>query len=321
MMLNVNNFKPMKNRLFASLTLVLVSLFLVGCSSDNVMQDASQVTNLQEVDFSVFSKTLDDIPTPSASSRADEEASSVPLSKTDLFTELEVVLIPVNEVNKISYYVRQLSTDDNFGEAKLYVPQGDYYLVAVAAKTKNPTKGHQITIKSTTEVDFPENIVTDMAYNYQKVSVGTEKQSVSVPLKRAVAALRVVAADLVSPTTQSFEVTFDKGVGSVFNPSTGFCDKEEKYTRNFDISDKVNWKMTFTVYVLLPKAEEKDASVTFRSIDTSDKTIKSTTFNDVHLVYGKRTSYQGPLFTPTTSASFTFSEGSIDDADEVHTFE
>lgn len=306
----------MQFRLFANLALAVISLLFVGCTTDNATQEASQVSNLQEVDFSVFEMTQEDLPT-----RADE-ASSVPLSETNLFTELEVALISKNKVDSVCYYVRQLSTDEKFGEAKLYVPKGEYYLVAVAAKTSNPTKGHQITIKSNTEIDFPDNIVTDMAYSYQEVTVGDTKQSLSVTLKRGVSAFFVASADQCVSNAKYFELSFTNGVGSVFNPSTGFCDKEvTTYTRKFDISGKGGKSMGFTVYVLLPEKEKNDVHVTLKSIDTDNKPIKTISFDNVHMVYGKRTSYRGPLFTTTTSASFTFSEGSIDDADAEHEFD
>ena len=300
--------------------LVFATLLFGGCSTDNAMQEASQVSNLNEVDFSVFEKTLDELPTRSVSSRADE-SSSVPLSETNLFTELEVALIPVDDTDNLKYSVRQLSTEDKFGETKLYVPAGDYYLVAVAANTKNPVKDHQITIKSTTEVDFPNGIVTDMAYSYQKVTIGAEKSSRTISLKRGVSAFKIESTDRAVANSKTYEITINKGVGSVFDPSTGFCAKEEKYVRTFDLTGQVGRTMSFTVFVLLPKAEEKDASITVKSIDTSDNIIKSLTFDDVHLVCGKRTVYQGPLFTPTSSVSFTIAEGNIEDADDVHEFD
>lgn len=305
----------MKNRLIASLALAMVALLYVGCTSDNAMPETSQVSNLQEVDFSVFEKTQDDLPTRAG------DASSVPLSETELFTELEVALIPVDDVDNVDNVVRQLSTDDGFGKTKLYVPKGDYYLVAVAAKTKNPTKGHQIDIKSNTEIDFPDGIVSDMAYYYEKVTVGDTKKSLSVPLKRGVSALLVSSTDVALSNTNFFEATFANGVGNVFNPATGFCSNTGTYSRRFDISGTEGRGKNFTIYVLLPKVEVNDINVTLKSLDTSGNPIKTITFNDVHLVYGKRTTYRGPIFTNTTSTSFTFSEGSIGDADDVHDFD
>lgn len=310
----------MPNRAFASLLLVMVSLFFVGCSSDNVMPDASQVTNLHEVDFSVFEKTLDDLPSRAMSSRADE-TSSVPLSQTELFTEMEVCLIPVNDVSNVRYSVRQLSTDDHFGETKLYVPEGDYYLVAVAAKTKNPGKNHQITIKSNTEIDFPDGYVTDMAYNYQRVTIGKEKKSLDVLLKRGVSAFFLSSTDRIPANIKSLEISFTKGVGKVFDPSTGHCAKEEKVTRAYDPSADVGKTISITMYVLLPQQELKTAEVSVKSIDQDGNVIKAISFSNVHMVMGKRTTYTGPLFTSTTSASFTFSEGNLEDADGGHEFD
>jgi len=310
----------MTNRAFTSFLLVLASLLFVGCSSDSVMPDAPQVSNLHEVDFSVFEKTLDDLPSRAMSSRADE-TGSVPLAQTALFTELEVCLIPVNDVSNVRYSVRQLSTDDDFGETKLYVPEGEYYLVAVAAKTKNPVEGHQVTIKSNTEIDFPDNFVSDMAYNYQKVTIGKEKKALDVLLKRGVSAFFLTSTDRIPTNIKSIEISFTKGVGYVFNPSTGHCAKEEKTTREYNLTANVNKTISITMYVLLPQQETKTAEVSVKAIDQDENTIKSMQFSNVHMVMGKRTAYTGPLFTSTTSASFTFSEGSLENADGVHEFE
>lgn len=310
----------MNHRLFAGFLLALASLLFVGCSADNATPGASQVTNLHEVDFSVFEKTLDNLPSRAAFTRADG-TSSVPLSQTNLFSELEVCMIPVNDVGNVNYRVRQLSTEDNFGETKLYVPDGDYYLVVVAANTKNPVKNHQITIKSTTEVDFPDGILTDMAYSYQKVKIGKDKQSLTVQLKRAVSAFLLSSTDLVPSNIKTLEVTFTKGAGPVFNPSTGHCAKEASMSRVYDLTTHINYQMKFTMYVLLPQDDENTAEVLVKATDQKGGTIKSMTFSNVHMVNGKRTTYQGPLFTATTSASFTIDEGSIGDADGVHNFD
>lgn len=317
---NNKKLKPMKHRLFAGFLLVITSLFFVGCSSENATPDALQVTNLHEVDFSVFEKTLDELPSRAMSSRADE-TSSVPLSQTELFTELEVCLIPVNDVSNVRYSVRQLSTDDNFGKTKLYVPEGTYYLVAVAAKTKNLAEGHRITIKSNTEIDFPDDYINDMAYCYQEVTIGKEKKSLDVLLKRGVSAFMLSSADRIPANIKSVEISFTKGVGKVFNPLTGRCAKEEKVTRVYDLATNVNKTISITMFVLLPQQETKTAEVSVKVIDQDENTIKSMSFSNVHMVIGKRTVYKGPLFTSTTSASFTFSEGNLENVDGVHEFE
>ena len=69
------------------------------------------------------------------------------------------------------YLVTQFSTDKNFGQVKLYVPRGNYKMVAIAAATDNPSKDNKVSIKSKTEVVFPKNEVKDMFYTYQDIAV------------------------------------------------------------------------------------------------------------------------------------------------------
>lgn len=306
----------MKVRLFGSLTLALASLLFLGCSSDNVMQDASQVSNLHEVDFSVFEKTLEDLPT-----RADD-ASGTPLSETNLFSELEVAMIPTNKLDDLSYAVRQLSTDDNFGSTKLYVPDGDYYLVAVAANTKNPVKGHQVTIKSTSEIDFADGKVTDMAYYYGKVTIDSKKKtSLSVPLQRGAACLFLNGVSVKPDDVTAYKLTLSGGVGKTFNPSTGCCTKEESLSLSYDLTPYQGKRIYINVYCTLTNPEVKEAAVTGTAYDKDDNVVKKISLSDVYLVRGKKTTYTGPLFTSTTGMGFTITQPTMLDVDSGHTFE
>lgn len=307
----------MYNRLFANFMLALASILITGCTTDNVMQDASQVSNLNEVDFSVFEKSIEDLPTRAG------DASGTPLSETELFSELEVAMIPTTKVDEVSYSVRQLSKDDDtFGMTKLYVPDGEYYLVAIAANTKNPSKGHQVTIKSTTEIDFPDSVISDMAYYCDKVKIsGDKKTTLSVPLKRGAACFHLCGVRPKLDNAASYKITLSSVFGSVFDPSTGCCAKENTVVRTYNLTSYQGKTLDFTVYCLLSKTEVTNAVITGTAFDKDGKVIKAITLNGVHMVQGKRTTYTGPLFTSTTEAGFTIIQTDMENVDSGHTFE
>lgn len=227
--------------------LVFVASLLVGCTSDNVMTGSSQVEN-QEVVFNLFEHSISGLET-----RGDESGNKA-LADCGLFSELELAMVPEGGTMESAYCIRQDDSMDGFGQMKLQVPTGTYQLVIVAANTPKPinTK-NRIDIKSLTEVDFPNNQVSDMAYCYQKVTVAStgKTQTIDCVLKRAVACV----------------------------------------------------------------------SLSTTATDTDGKEIKSTSFQDVHLVAGKRTTYKGPFFSYTNKFSVSVTEADITDSGFSKVFE
>lgn len=209
----------MKNFRSIGLMLVFVASLLVGCTSDNVMTGSSQVEN-QEVVFNLFEHSISGLET-----RGDESGNKA-LADCGLFSELELALVPKGGTMESAYCIRQDDSMDGFGQMKLQVPTGTYQLVIVAANTPKPinTK-NRIDIKSLTEVDFPNNQVSDMAYCCQEVTVAStgETQTIDCVLKRAVACVTLETTDRVLDNMKSFSINISGNCGNVFNPSTGHC--------------------------------------------------------------------------------------------------
>ena len=109
---------------------------------------------------------------------------------------------------------------DSFGQMKLLLPTGTYQLVIVAANTPKPinTK-NRINIKSLTEVDFPNNQVSDMAYCCQEVTVAStgKTQTIDCVLKRAVACVCLETTDKVLANQKTFSISISGNCGNVFN--------------------------------------------------------------------------------------------------------
>lgn len=289
--------------------------------------DSSSRSDKLEVSFNFFEKSISEIESRAGTAdvaqaaspwitRADTDGKKN-LSECKQITELEVALFP--EDKDTMYLVTQFSTDKNFGQVKLYVPRGNYKMVAIAAATDNPSKDNKVSIKSKTEVVFPKNEVKDMFYTYQDIAVkGREKsQNYDCILKRGVTVLQLNCREEPCPDyMKSFKYTITGNCGNVFNPSTGHCLKQATLTKTYDISDDrfTAKRFSFTIYFFLGADDVSDITLTTQSTDTEDKVVKSLSFENVHMVKGKMTIYKGPFLSTHSAASFIIDSPTIPDS-------
>lgn len=237
----------MKKYFTKSLWLIIAALLVVSCSKEDGVMDSSSRSDKLEVSFNFFEKSVSEIESRAGTAdvaqaaspwitRADTDGKKN-LSECKQITELEVALFP--EGKDTMYLVTQFSTDKNFGQVKLYVPRGNYKMVAIAAATDNPSKVNKVSIKSQTKVVFPNNEVTDMFYTYQDIAVKDreERQNYDCILKRGVSVLVLDSRLEIRPDyIKSFKYTITGNCGNVFNPSTGHCLKKTTLTKTYDIS-------------------------------------------------------------------------------------
>lgn len=314
----------MKKYLTKSLWLIIAALLVVSCSKEDGVMDSSSRSDKLEVSFNFFEKSISEIESRAGTAdvaqaaspwitRADTDVKKN-LSECKQITELEVALFP--EDRDTMYLVTQFSTDKNFGQVKLYVPRGNYKMVAIAASTDNPSKNHKISIKSQTEVVFPNNEVTDMFYTYQNIAVKDreESQNYDCILKRGVTVLQLNCREEPCPDyMKSFKYTITGNCGNVFNPSTGHCLKQATLTKTYDISDDrfTAKRFSFSIYFFLGADDVPDITLTTQSIDTKDKVVKNLSFENVHMVKGKMTIYKGPFLSTHSAASFIIDSPTI----------
>ena len=314
----------MKKYLTKSLWLIIAALLVVSCSKEDGVMDSSSQSDKLEVSFNFFEKSISEIESRAGTAgvaqaaspwitRADTDGKKT-LSDCKQITELEVALFP--EDRDTMYLVTQFSTDKNFGQVKLYVPRGNYKMVAIAASTDNPSKNHKVSIKSQTEVVFPNNEVTDMFYTYQNIAVKDreESQNYDCILKRGVSVLLLDSRLEVRPDyIKSFKYTITGNCGNVFNPSTGHCLEKTSLTKTYDISgDRFTAKrFSFSIYFFLGADDVSDITLTTQSIDTKDKVVKNLSFENVHMVKGKMTIYKGPFLSTHSAASFIIDSPTI----------
>lgn len=306
----------MKNVFTSGMILFLAMTTTVSCTQENVMLETTPQVKNQEVRFCFFEKSIvpigQDEESNLARTRADGSEKS--LKDAKLYTDLQVCLIPKGDKTTAGYTVRQENWDDKFGNVSLQVPAGEYTLVAVAAKT-DLQQEERIEVKSRYEMTFANNIVRDMAYTLQDIKVETGSKAVTqnVSLKRAVSCFELQATDIMPLTTKTQEITISGSCGTVFNPSTGFCKENATITRNFSFEAKEHQKTGFhyTLYTLLTDKDVTDIHITATAKDKEEKVIKTVSFDNVHLVIGKKTTYTGPIFTYPNNMSFTVNQPEI----------
>lgn len=306
----------MKKAFTSGMILFLAMTTTVSCTQENVMLETTPQVKNQEVRFCFFERSIvpigQDEESNLARTRADGSEKS--LKDAKLYTDLQVCLIPKGDETTAGYTVRQENWDDKFGNVSLQVPAGEYTLVAVAAKT-DLQKEERIEVKSRHEMTFANNIVRDMAYTLQdiKVESGSKAVTQNVSLKRAVSCFELQATDIMPLTTKTQKITISGSCGTVFNPSTGFCKEKATITRNFSIEAKEHQERSIhsTLYTLLTDKDVTDIHITATAKDKEEKVIKTVSFDNVHLVIGKKTTYTGPIFTYPNNMSFTIDQPEI----------
>lgn len=306
----------MKKAFTSGMILFLAMTTMVSCTQENVMLETTPQVKNQEVRFCFFESSIvpigQDEESNLARTRADGSEKS--LKDANLYTDLQVCLIPKGDETTAGYTVRQENWDDKFGNVSLQVPAGEYTLVAVAAKT-DLQQEERIEVKSRYEMTFANNIVRDMAYTLQdiKVESGSKAVTQNVSLKRAVSCFELCATDIMPLTTKTQKITISGSCGTVFNPSTGFCKEKATITRNFSFEAKEHQKTGFhyTLYTLLTDKDITDIHITATAKDKEEKVIKTVSFDNVHLVIGKKTTYTGPIFTYPNNMSFTVNQPEI----------
>lgn len=306
----------MKKAFISGMILFLAMTTTVSCTQENVMLETTPQVKNQEVRFCFFESSIvpigQDEESNLARTRADGSKQS--LKDAKLYTDLQVCLIPKGDETTAGYTVRQENWDDKFGNVSLQVPAGEYTLVAVAAKT-DLQQEERIEVKSRYEMTFANNIVRDMAYTLQdiKVESGSKAVTQNVSLKRAVSCFKLQATDIMPLTSKNQEITISGSCGTVFNPSTGFCKEKATITRNISLEAKAHQERSiyYTLYTLLTDKDVTDIHITATAKDKEGKVIKTISFDNVHLVIGKKTTYTGPIFTYPNNMSFTINQPEI----------
>lgn len=295
----------MKKTIKAGLVMTFAALSLMGCTSEEAMNNSSQV-EYQDVNFQFFDAALDPMGGPQT--RGDD----TPLS--DSFKRLDVALFSTSDAT-VKYTATQSSDEADFGTVTMRVPTGNYTLVGVAHKGLT-TDVPSAKIESLERVAFTNNLGGDVAYVKQDVTVNTlNPVATACSLKRAVALFRIVCKDDIPEEAKYVIIAFDKNCSFVLNPSTGYANTSKsikfEYTVN-KTADENKSGRSFDVYLFLAdETTTTNVTVTTTNGEEGDKqkVLNTMTFEDVKLQVNYITTYTGQFFTAGGGMTFSFSQG------------
>lgn len=305
----------MKKTIKAGLILTFASICLMGCTNDEAMT-SSQV-EYQNVNISFFDATIGRM--GNLSTKADDNATALSQS----FKRLDVALIPENKTTESEIYkFTQSSSEKDFGNVTMRVPTGNYTLVGIAHKRKDDTPSADI--RSAKDVWFENNIVGDVAYIKQPITVETSSTTATTcSLKRAVALFRIKCLDDIPENASIVHFKIDKDCSFVFNPTTGFANNStDGITVRFGVNksaDDPKEGRVFDVYVFPAKETEK-VNITVTTKDKKENILNTMQFKDVTLQLNHVTTYTGKLFTAKEDVSFTFADGELTSSGEDKNF-
>ena len=292
------------NRIFIAVVAVLLC---VGCTQDGISDNASQVSN-QQVSLSFFETSLQPIQEKQALTRVDESGTAL---KNSPFTFLNIALIPVSGQGKTIFLQQSKSgVAEDFGHVKLSVPIGEYHLVAVASKSA------QVQINSLTEIIFPDR-VTDMGYLKMKIDVKSGNNSLNCALKRAVAKFMITDTGNRSANITNLVFHFSGNCSNKLNPTTGLAADISDVNPVVEIAGSSN---KYVAFVFLRSAEEKNIKVGVELKNAAGTTLKTLSFENVHMKTNYVTEYKGALYDLSGMADFTFSDGDFIDSGTGKTF-
>ena len=289
------------NKFMWGLFLTILVASICGCSSDEFVNQRSQVT-YAEVHVGFFQKSMTALSKPTT--RVDE-TDQVNLKKA--FTRLDVVFIPKDKafgaVKDTGYSFSQKNTDEDFGKLSIKLPVGSYYMVAIASKAVS-----SVSVSNSMIVTFPDNKVTDMAYAYQEVVLGKDGASVDGNLKRAAAKFLLKATDEKGANVKTFKISFNGKCNSEFDATKGVAvdDGNFTYAHSYDIEALNPKGLKFAVYVL-PVTDTEKFTVDINLLDKNGEELKSLHFEDVSLKQNYVTTYTGKVFSTTVEGTFGIS--------------
>ncbi len=295
----------MKKTIKAGLAMTFAALFLMGCTSEEVT-NPSQVEyrqdEFQDVNIRFFDATLEQMGAPQT------RGGDTSLSQN--FKRLDVALFSDDDAT-MKYTATQSSDDTSFGTVTMRVPTGKYTLVGVAHKGLTETT-KSATLESLEKVTFPNNLVGDVAYVKQAVTVNTiNSVAATCSLKRAVSLFRIHCSDDIPGEAKSIIIKFDKNCNFFFNPTTGFSTSsggtQFEYTVN-KTTDEVKTNRQFDVYLFLAD-ETILTNVTVTTVGEGNKVLNAMTFENVQLQVNYVTTYTGKFFTAGEDMAFSFTQG------------
>lgn len=209
-----------------------------------------------------------------------------------------------DEANTRIAKVNQLSSDADFLNPTLRVPEGNLKLVLIAHSGEGVA-----TIISPAEVTFPKNKVTDTFSVCRTLTVTDGVTSdLTLSLPRVVSMVRVILTDAELPADFSQLQLYYTGGSSTFNPTTGFGAKNSRQTEVRTLAESTpdaSGHHRFEIYTF-PHILDDELKLTLTPQDSDGQAIApERVIEAVPVKLNCITECKGQLFTSGTNTSGT----------------
>lgn len=185
--------------------------------------------------------------------------------------------------------VNQKEGDDTFGEVTLNMESGTYQVLILAHSSDgNPSQSHPEKVQFTNSIGY-----TDTFYYYGDMEVTAEGATLSVMLKRAVAAFRLVTTDAKPADVASIRFRYTGGSGAL-DAITGYGCVNSIQTATYNVAD-CSGSLTLEAYTFLHK-EEGQLEIQVSAYNSQGATLYERTFQNVPMKRNTITEYSGTLF-------------------------
>lgn len=278
---------------FTSFTLLLSSMMFTSCYQ--IDSPANESRSEVQVSLQGFRTSL-------ISTRASLEETTVKRISFAVF----------DTSGSLVENIQQKDDDEDFGQIKFLLPEGDYTFVAVAHGIHTDT-APCATIRSTTEVQLPESFLSDTYSLVEEHTIsGNKKVTITMELQQVVAHIHAVSDDIVPANVKAIGFTVnptgEKLTDSnlpLIDPSTGLAPRSYAFTYNLLATPGDPYDREF--FILLT-SESESLPVTLTVYDNSSQLIDEykRELTSQPFRQGYTTTLTGTIFSSYQNGTFTF---------------
>lgn len=203
----------------------------------------------------------------------------------------------------------QTSTAADFGKFSVKLAIGTYHVVVVGHIQKSEMKLDEKKMLITLGDKDDRNY--DTYYANLKCSVSSASKSFSIVLKRNMCSVYVISK--ANPANIS-AINVSRTYGTSFDLKTGYAPDNQSTTTGFSVllDDDARTKSSFTVamFIPLPSSEliSSGVDITLTPKDLNDKSLNSTTLENVQAMIGRKLIYTGALWGETGAFDVSVSD-------------
>lgn len=190
----------------------------------------------------------------------------------------------------------QVLGDEDFGQARFYIPDGHYYLVVLAHSSQgNPTSTNARRIGFTNKTGF-----TDTFLYADSLIVDGQSIDRSLDLERIVSMIRFVFRDQIPARADSIRFMYEGGSGTLDATGDGWGVVKSKQVQWFPVS---HTETKFEIYTI-PRADSQYLKVTAQTFSHGANIVSERDIDSIPIVRNRITTCDGYLFSPVYQTNF-----------------